>query len=148
MAPAVIGGKKTGGDLGPHPPGDGHVYGGAGKTVQAAHQQRPQQRPAADGDAQRQAWRGKGGGVEQHRAGHLLRVSAGPAHADGAAPVVHDQPDRAGIERGEQVIEVVQVVAQPVGVRLRLVGKPAAEMVGDNAAVAVAQGRHQVAVQV
>ena len=52
MAPIVVGREKSCCNFRAHGSGHGHKGGGAGKTVQTAHQQTAQDRPTADADAQ------------------------------------------------------------------------------------------------
>ena len=92
MGPGIVG-KQVSAFLvlGELPPVHGHARRRSGEAVQAAHQQRTDQRPAAERDAQRDVVRRKRGGVEDDQAPDHLGMTPGEAKADRPAPVVDDQ---------------------------------------------------------
>src|SRR5690606_17395984 len=121
-----------------------------GEGVEAAH------RPLADGEIAAQLQlpghglgrrQREGGGVEDDQALDAVRVLERPAEADHAAPVVHGQGEVVTQAQVlDQPVQVLDAAAQgvAVGLVIGLVRQAHADVVGHDAAAAIAQAQHQV----
>ena len=86
-------------------------------------------------------------GIEVDEPLHVFRAAHREAGADRAAPVVHHERKRADPQFVEQRLQVVDAVGRAEEDVGGPIGKPAANMVGHDHAVAVPQARDQVAEQ-
>ncbi len=127
------------------------VMGGPGqrqarKGIEPAQQHVAQDRQAAQLDAQREDGLVKGGSIEDDQASYVIGVARGITHADRAAPIVKDESDILQCQRVDQLLQVGNVLGQAVVIVLRLVREAAADVVGHDDAILLAERRDQVAV--
>ena len=107
------------------------------KTIESTHQQCSKEWPATDGYAERQERGTKGRGIEHHQSSHPQGMFPSPSHANGAPPIVDHEHAAVDIEMIKQMLQVFLMVVQTVGRVLRFIGKTAAQMIGDDATVAI-----------
>ena len=108
MAPGVIGSEVPGSHLAieSFPLGRGEDESRQGEAVEPAHHKGAQPGDAAHPDAE---WAGgdeEGRRIEDDESSNPVWVAGGVPHADGSAPVVHDENDAAEIEGLEEALQV------------------------------------------
>src|SRR5579871_3926190 len=91
----------------------------------------------------------KRAGIQDHEPRDSLRMPHRPRHSDHPAPIMnHERDVAANVQAVHQVREVVDAAFQTevVTIRARFVGQSAADVVGHDAAIRIAECQHEIAI--
>ena len=110
IRPGAIGKEQAGLCGGGQGAADRPKGGSPGKRIAAAHRQGAQARDLHGRDGRGNGLGQKGRRVGDHEPGKARGVLRSNAHADGPAPVVHDEGDPFEFERINQQLQVVHVL--------------------------------------
>src|SRR6185369_1107995 len=109
--------------------------------IESSYQQRADETVAADPQSRRKRFsfrQRKGGSVENDESGDPIRMPHRPGHADHATPVVDYEGDLfLQVQAAQQLFQIRNTAGKGIVVAVvtRLVGKTAADMIRDNAAM-------------
>ena len=121
------------------------MQGRPGEQIQPLHAPTPQQRRAAHANPQGHTAGTKSRRIEQRQPREPLRHRNRCSHADGTTPIVCHQGDIAQVQPLHQLPQIVDPLGQPIRIPAdrRLVGQPAADMVGHDQPISAPQAEHQ-----